>query len=196
MEDNEIRNIDGEIIDFTKDDLMEKLTYESANLIRRIIAYLIDIIIVLVIWYLSTKHLFLEIDHFVESLGVNESDYTNLELLIRFREMVFDLYLKIILFWIFIKTLYFTLMPALIGNGQTIGKLLAGIGVVDLKTLEEISATRLMYREFIVRNLIESLLIIPAIASFILAFYREDSRCLHDLWSGTVVIKLDLYEID
>lgn len=27
--EHEIRNIDGEIIDFTKDDLAEKLTYES-----------------------------------------------------------------------------------------------------------------------------------------------------------------------
>lgn len=198
MKDNkrEIRNIDGEVIDFTKDDLIEKLTYESANLIRRIMSYVVDIMIVIVIWYLSTKHLFVEIDQFVESLGVNEKDYTNIELLINFREMIFQLYVKMILFWIFIKTLYFTLIPAIIGNGQTLGKLVAGIGVVDLKTLEEVSASRLVFREFIARSIFEGVLIIPAIISIFLAFYREDSRSLHDLMAKTVVIKLDLYDID
>lgn len=198
MDDNKkvIRNIDGEIIDFTKDDLLEKLTYESANFIRRMIAYGMDLILVIVIWYLITKSMFVELDQFVEVLGANEADYTNVELFKAFRDLVGQLYVKLFLTWIFTKTVYFTLVPAIIGNGQTLGKLVAGIGVVDMKTLEEVSPSRLMLREFIGRGLVETLLIIPTIISIILAFYREDSRTLHDIMAKTVVIELDLYDID
>lgn len=198
MEDNKkvIRNIDGEIIDFSKDDLVEKLTFESANFIRRLIAFVVDLIPIFVIWYLASKHLFTEIDAFVANLGVNEADFNDLQLFLQFRDMLWQLYLKMFLYWLFIQTLYFSLVPALIGNGQTLGKLISGIGVVHLKTLEEISPTRLIFREFVCRGLVETVLIIPAIVSAFISFFRKDSRSLHDLMAQTVVIKLDLYDID
>ena len=52
---NIVHNIDGEEIDLLKDDLAEKLTYESANFIRRMIAFIIDTLIIIAIWYLSLK---------------------------------------------------------------------------------------------------------------------------------------------
>ncbi|MDD4000568.1 MAG: RDD family protein [Bacilli bacterium] len=196
-EDNfEIRNIDGEVIDFSKDDLLEKLTYESANFIRRLISYVIDLLIMIMIWYLITKGLFQEVDSFVAVLGNNEADFTNTELLKQFQELLGHLFLKIVMIWLFIKTVYFTLIPALIGNGQTIGKLLVGIGVVDHKSLNEISPSRLILREFIGRVLIETLFLIPNIVSVFLSFFRKDSKSIHDLLAKTVVIKLDLYNID
>lgn len=194
--EHEIRNIDGEIIDFTKDDLAEKLTYESANFIRRMIAFLIDLVFIVVIWYLCTKHQFKQVDEFIENLGINEADFTDAEKLKQFADLVGQLYLKLFLTFIFVQTLYFTLIPAIIGNGQSIGKLVAGIGVVDLETLEEISPIRLVFREFIGRGLVETVLIIPLIISFFIAFFRDDSRSLHDLMAKTVVVKLDLYDID
>ncbi|HOE78331.1 MAG TPA: RDD family protein [Bacilli bacterium] len=194
--EHEIRNIDGEIIDFTKDDLAEKLTYESANFIRRMIAFLIDLVFIVVIWYLCTKHQFKQVDEFIENLGLNEADFTDAEKLKQFADLVGQLYLKLFLTFIFVQTLYFTLIPAIIGNGQSIGKLVAGIGVVDLETLEEISPIRLVFREFIGRGLVETVLIIPLIISFFIAFFRDDSRSLHDLMAKTVVVKLDLYDID
>jgi uncharacterized RDD family membrane protein YckC len=198
MEDNKkiLRNIDGEIIDFTKDDLVEKLTFESANFIRRLISFVIDLIPIFVLWYLASKHLFTEVDAFVAALGADEADFTNLQLFLQFRDMLWQLYLKMFMYWIFIQTLYFSLTPAILGNGQTLGKLITGIGVVDLKTLEEISPTRLIFREFVCRGLVETALIIPAIVSVFISFFRKDSRSLHDLMAKTVVIKLDLYEID
>jgi uncharacterized RDD family membrane protein YckC len=195
-EEKVIRNLDGEIIDFTKDDLIEKLTYESANLLRRFLAFLVDVIILIAIWFLSTRHLFREIDAFMETLGLSESDYSSLDLFLQFRDLLWQLYLKIFIYWLFIKTAYFTLIPAIIGNGQTIGKLIAGIGTVDLSTLEEISATRLVFREFVCRGLLETVLLIPYLVSVIMVLFRKDSRCLHDVLAKTVVIKLDLYNIN
>ncbi|MDD4243657.1 MAG: RDD family protein [Bacilli bacterium] len=192
----EIRNIDGEIIDFTKDDLIEKLTFESANFIRRMIAYLIDLVLIIVIWYLCTKRLFREVDEFIASLGLNNGDFTSAEKLKQFADLIGQLYLKLFLTFIFVQTLYFSLTPAIIGNGQSVGKLVTGIGVVDLETLEEISPTRLIFREFLARGIVETALIIPLIVSFFSAFFREDSRSLHDLMTKTVVIKLDLYDVD
>ena len=175
--------------------MAEKLTYESANFIRRMIAFLIDLVFIVVIWYLCTKHQFKQVDEFIENLGLNEADFTDAEKLKQFADLVGQLYLKLFLTFIFVQTLYFTLIPAIIGNGQSIGKLVAGIGVVDLETLEEISPIRLVFREFIGRGLVETVLIIPLIISFFIAFFRDDSRSLHDLYK-TVVVKLDLYDID
>jgi predicted permease len=118
----EIRNIDGEIIDFTKDDLIEKLTFESANFIRRMIAYLIDLVLIIVIWYLCTKRLFREVDDFIASLGLNNGDFTSAEKLKQFADLIGQLYLKLFLTFIFVQTLYFSLTPAIIGNGQSVGE--------------------------------------------------------------------------
>lgn len=196
MKEHEVRNIDGEIIDFTKDDLYEKLTFESANFVRRMIAYLIDFVFIIVIWYLISKSFFKELDEFIKTIGLNEDDFTNAELYRQFRQLIDKLYLNLFLTFIFVKTIYFTLIPAILGQGQTIGKLVAGIGVVDRKTLEEISPTRLIFREFIARGLVETLFILPGVISFFIAFFRKDSRSLHDIMANTVVIKLDLYDVD
>ena len=100
------------------------------------------------------------------------------------------------MFFIFAKLAYYTFVPAIIGDGKTLGKLICGIGVVNVKTLNEITPTRLILREFVGGILVETLLIVPVIVSGIIAMVRDDSRCLHDLIAGTVVIKTDLYNLD
>jgi uncharacterized RDD family membrane protein YckC len=191
-----VMNIDGEEIDMEKDDLYEKLTFESANLIRRLSAYFIDLLGIIVIWYLVTKNMFQALDAFVAQLGINPYDFENLALYETFRDMVWETFLKGILFWLGIKLAYFTLVPSIFGNGQTIGKLLVGIGTVDYKTLNEVSPTRLMLREFVGRILIEHVFIIPYLVSMFMAFFSKDSRSLHDRIAKTIVIKLDLYRLE
>ena len=189
------RDIDGNLIDLEKDDLYEKLTFESANLIRRFSSLLIDTLLIITIWYLLTLPLFKEVDGFIEVLGKNPADFENEALYLTFRDMVWTLFLKSFLYYLGAKLAYNTLVPAIIGNGQTIGKFLTGIGVVDYISLNELSPTRLFLREFVFKILL-NLLIVPYVISVFMAFRNEDSRALHDVLSKSVVIKLDLYNLE
>lgn len=191
-EEKDLQAFEASFGDFAENDSVEAVAFETASPLRRFLAYLVDLLLMIAIWYLATRHLFREIDEFVEKLGLSESDFTNLELFLQFRDMLWQLYLKVFLYWIFIKTAYFMLIPAFIGNGQSVGKLLAGIAAVDRRNLGEMSASRLVLREFIGRGLLETLLILPYLVSLAFVILRKDGRSLHDLVSRTVVIKLDL----
>lgn len=194
-----VRNIDGQEIDFEKDDLLEKQTYESANLIRRLCAYAIDVVLMISIWYIFIEfvfNLFGPIDAFVTSFDPSEQDLEDLVKYTQFVELFWRLIFHLYLTWISANLIYFTVVPAILGDGRTVGKMLAGIGVVHVDTLVETTPTRLMLREFVGRTLLEHVLIIPSIASIILAIVRDDGRTLHDLIAKTVVIKLDLYRLE
>lgn len=191
-----MHNFDGEEVDFSDLNLQEKLTYESANFIRRLIAFFVDSLFVIMIWYLCSITTFKQIDEFVANLGINPDDFTNPEVLKEFARLYHQTIVKLYMFFIFAKLAYYTFVPAIIGDGKTLGKLICGIGVVNVKTLNEVTPTRLILREFVGGILVETLLIVPTIVSGIIALIREDSRCLHDLIGGTVVIKTDLYNVD
>ncbi len=191
-----IYNIDGEEINFDDYNIQEKITYESANFIRRMCAFFLDFLLVICIWYLMSITTFQEIDVYVENLGVNPGDFTNSDVLLEFARLYNQTIVKLFLFFYFAQTLYFTLLPAILGSGKTIGKWIAGIGVVNAKTLNELTPTRLIFREFICRTIIETIPIIPLIVSIIISFVRDDSKSLHDLISGSVVIRTDLYDVE
>lgn len=191
-----MHNIDGEEVDFSNLNIQEKLTYESANFIRRLVAFFFDTLIVVVIWYLCSITTFKQIDEFVANLGINPDDFTNPEVLKEFARLYHQTIVKLYMFFIFAKLAYYTLVPAIIGDGKTLGKLVCGIGVVNVKTLNEVTPTRLILREFVGSILVEAIFIIPLIISGIIAMIREDSRSLHDLIAGTVVIKTDLYNVE
>lgn len=195
MDSNFKKNIDGDLVDFNNDDLVDKLTFESANFIRRMIAYLIDLLLIIVVWYMFTSKFYTEINLFVETLGDEVDDFYNYLLYQEFRDLFWRLLMNLYLVWFAVQTVYFMLVPALLGDGRTVGKMLAGIGTVDAKTLDEASPTKLFIREFVVRGLLEFVLIIPGIVSVFIAFFREDSKSLHDIIAKTVVIKLDLYDL-
>ena len=57
-----MHNFDGEEVDFSDLNLQEKLTYESANFIRRLIAFFVDSLFVIMIWYLCSITTFKQID--------------------------------------------------------------------------------------------------------------------------------------
>lgn len=191
-----MHNIDGEEVDFSNLNIQEKLTYESANFIRRLVAFFFDTLIVVVIWYLCSITTFKQIDEFVANLGINPDDFTNPEVLKEFARLYHQTIVKLYMFFIFSKLAYYTFAPAIIGDGKTLGKLVCGIGVVNVKTLNEVTPTRLILREFVGSILVETVLIVPLIISGVIAMVREDSRSLHDLIAGTVVIKTDLYNVE
>lgn len=191
-----MHNIDGEEVDFSDLNIQEKLTYESANFIRRLVAFFFDTLIVVVIWYLCSITTFKQIDEFVANLGINPDDFTNPEVLKEFARLYHQTIVKLYMFFIFSKLAYYTFVPAIIGDGKTLGKLVCGIGVVNVKTLNEVTPTRLILREFVGSILVETVLIVPLIISGVIAMVREDSRSLHDLIAGTVVIKTDLYNVE
>ena len=94
-----------------------------------------------------------------------------------------------VLKWLFCQTLYFCVLPAVIGNGKTIGKLLLRISLVDASTLEEMSPSRLMLREFVGRTLVETLLIVPGIVSLFMVLISKDGKSLRDRLAGTVSVQ-------
>ncbi|MGI6359578.1 MAG: RDD family protein [Acholeplasmatales bacterium] len=188
MESNKVTSIE-------KEKKYEEITYETASIARRMAAYLIDGLIIIAILYIISIFLFMEIDAFVATLGTNEQDFEDLVKYEKFVRLFYKLILNIFISWILTRLVYFTLIPAIIGNGRTVGKLVTGIGVVDLNTLEEISPSKLMLREAVGRILVETILIIPGIISMIIPFFRDDSRTIRDLIAKTVVIRLDFYNL-
>lgn len=189
-------NIDGQEIDFSDYNIQEKITYESANFIRRLCAFAGDMLIIVCIWYLCSISTFNKLNDFVSQLGIDPGDFTNPEVLLNFARLYHQSIVKLIFMFYFVQTVYFTFVPALIGCGRTVGKLLAGIGVVDARTLNELKPIRLIFREFICRTLLETVLILPLLVSVCISFFRDDSKSLHDILSGSVVIKMDLYNVE
>ncbi len=151
---------------------------------RRLGAYLIDTLFIFLVWYFLTIKDMASFNTIMETLDPQAENAFSL-----FVENLFQLYVKFVFKWIFVSTIIFVFPPAIVGDGKTIGKLLFGISVVDLKTGNEIIPIKLILREFIIRNLLESMLIIPFIVSAAMVIFRKDSRSIHDLVAGTIVIK-------
>ena len=189
-------NIDGQETDFSDYNIQEKITYESANFIRRMCAFGVDFLIIICIWYVCSISTFNKLNDFVSQLGINPSDFTNPQVLLEFARLYHQSIIKLIFIFYFVQPVYFTFVPAIIGCGQTIGKLLAGIGVVDARTLNELKPIQLIFREFVCRTLLETVLIIPLIISICISFFRDDSKSLHDILSKSVVIKMDMYNVE
>ena len=159
-------------------------------------AFGVDFLIIICIWYVCSISTFNKLNDFVSQLGINPSDFTNPQVLLEFARLYHQSIIKLIFIFYFVQTVYFTFVPAIIGCGQTVGKLLAGIGVVDARTLNELKPIKLIFREFVCRTLLETVLIIPLIISIGLSFFRDDSKSLHDILSKSVVIKMDMYNVE
>ena len=158
--------------------------YEIASFQRRLGAFVIDYLIIFLIWYLVTTKDLNKINSLMEYLDPAVSG--SLEI---FVEAIFQLCVAFIFKWIIVSTITYTIFPAIFGNGKSIGKLIFGISVVDDSNFCEISPSKLIFREFVLRNLLETLLIIPTIFSAFLVIFRKDSKSIHDLLAHTIVIK-------
>lgn len=157
--------------------------YETAQTSRRIGAFIIDFFIVFLLWHLFTDYDLKEVNAIIKSLDpVIEGSVDILA------KEVTRLYVIFMLKFIFVQTLYYTLVPAVFGRGKTFGKLIFGISMLDVRTLKEVVPTKLILREFLLRCLFETLLVVPLIVSSVLVLFTKKSLAIHDLWAGTVVI--------
>lgn len=78
-------------------------------------------------------------------------------------------------------------------NGATIGKKILRLKIVNFET-----KTDLTLKQFIIRYFSYFIYFIPIlfIISFLLSYFREDKRTLHDILSSTQVISTDTNYID
>jgi uncharacterized RDD family membrane protein YckC len=106
-----------------------------------------------------------------------------------FVEAIFQMLTAFLLKWLFCQTLYYCVLPAIIGNGKTIGKLILRISLVEVSTLEEMSPSRLMLREFVGRTLLETLFVIPGIISLFMVLFSKDGKSLRDRLANTIIVQ-------
>lgn len=151
---------------------------------KRLPAFLVDFILVFLFWSFMTGKNLKQVDSLMETLDPTVEGALNV-----FAEAIFQMLTAFLLKWLFCQTLYFCVLPAVIGNGKTIGKLLLRISLVDASTLEEMSPSRLMLREFVGRTLLETLFVIPGIISLFMVLFSKDGRSLRDRLANTIIVQ-------
>ena len=151
---------------------------------KRLAAFLVDFILILLLWYLMTMKDLKRVDTLLESL-----DPLTEGALDRLAESIFKMVTAFLLKWLFYQSLYFCILPAVLGNGKTVGKLLFRLSLLDAISLEEMSPSRLVLREFVGRTLVETLLILPGIVSLFMLLLSKDGKSLRDRLAGTVVVQ-------
>ena len=151
---------------------------------RRLAAALMDYLLIFLFWYLMTQGDLARVNTLMETLDPQAQGALDL-----ISQAVFQLVTAFLLKWIFCQTLLFTLLPAMLGKGKTLGKLIMRISLLQRKGLEEMSPSRLMLRELIGRSLLETCLILPGIISLILVIFSRDGLSLRDRLANTVVIR-------
>lgn len=156
-------------------------TYLTAPNSKRIGAIIIDFFIVFFLWYLFTIKDLDKVNQLLKVLDPSVPGAND-----QFAEAIFQMVVAFVLKMIFCQTVYFCLLPAIIGRGKTVGKLLFRLSMVDNVTLKEVSVGKLLLREFVGRTLIENFLIVPAIVSAIMAL--TTTKAIHDRIAGTVVV--------
>lgn len=160
---------------------MEKASYLTAPSSKRIGAIVVDMILVFFIWYLMTIPDLSRVDGLLETLDPDSAGAADI-----FAEAIFKMVTAFVLKFLLSNALYFCLLPAIIGRGKTLGKLLFRLSMVSRITLKEISPSRLVLREVVIRTLFETLLVVPFIISMIMALKCKDA--LHDIWAKTAVV--------
>ena len=151
---------------------------------KRLAAFLVDFILILLLWYLMTMKDLKRVDTLLESL-----DPLTEGALDRLAESIFKMVTAFLLKWLFYQSLYFCILPAVLGNGKTVGKLLFRLSLLDVVSLEEMSPSRLVLREFVGRTLLETLLVLPGIVSLFMLLLSKDGKSLRDRLAGTVVVQ-------
>ena len=167
------------------------MTRTCAPRTQRFGAWLIDSALVFLLWYLCTGSDLETVNVLMQTL-----DPTQPGALDQFAQAIFKMLTAFGLKAAFCQTAYYCLVPALLGRGRTIGKLLLRLRVVDAAVPGEVSPSRLVLREFVGRTLLESLLVLPGLASAVLALFSSEGRTLHDRLSRTIVVQSPGWEDD
>ena len=151
---------------------------------KRISAFLVDFILVFLLWCFMTNTDLKQVDTLMESLDPTIEGSLDV-----FIKALFQMLTAFLLKWLFCQTLYYCVLPALIGNGKTIGKLILRISLVEVATLEEMSPSRLMLREFVGRTLLETLFVIPGIISLFMVLFSKGGKSLRDRLANTIIVQ-------
>ncbi|MGI6700248.1 MAG: RDD family protein [Christensenellales bacterium] len=151
---------------------------------KRLAAFMMDFILVFMIWYFMTMRDLKRVNTLMETLDPAVDGALDI-----FIETLFRMLTAFLLKWLFCQTLYFCLLPAILGNGKTLGKLILRISLLDANKLEEMSPSRLMLREFVCRTLLETLLIVPGIISLLMVACSKDGKSLRDRLANTIVVQ-------
>ena len=151
---------------------------------KRLAAFLADFILVFLLWYWMTARDLETVYDLMQTL-----DPVTEGALDAFVQAVFQMATAFVLKWLFCQTLYFCLIPAILGQGKTVGKLMLRISLVDAGTLEEMSPSRLVLREFVGRTLVETLLVIPGIVSLMMILFSKNGVSLRDRMAHTIAVQ-------
>ena len=151
---------------------------------KRLAAFLLDFVLVFMLWYFMTKGNLKQVDTLMETLDPAVDGALDV-----FVQAQFQMLTAFLLKWLFCQTLYFCILPAILGNGKTLGKLLLRISLLDAGTLDEMSPSRLMLRELVGRTLLETVLIIPGIVSLFMVLFSKNGKSLRDRLANTISVQ-------
>lgn len=151
---------------------------------KRLAAFLLDFVLVFMLWYFMTKGNLKQVDTLMETLDPAVEGALDV-----FVQALFQMLTAFLLKWLFCQTLYFCILPAILGNGKTLGKLLLRISLLDAGTLDEMSPSRLMLRELVGRTLLETVLIIPGIVSLFMVLFSKNGKSLRDRLANTITVQ-------
>lgn len=161
---------------------MEEVTF--APKIKRFGAYIIDFFILFVFWYLLTKKDLEKVNVLLETLDPDAVGAADI-----FAEAIIKLYVSFIFKLMFVEVLYYCLVPAVLGKGRTVGKLIFKINLVSRDTGEELSVSRLFLRELLGRAIIETLFVIPLFVSMFMLLFTEDGKTIRDLLGRSITVE-------
>lgn len=151
---------------------------------KRLAAFLLDFVLVFMLWYFMTEGNLKQVDTLMETLDPAVEGALDV-----FVQALFQMLTAFLLKWLFCQTLYFCILPAILGNGKTLGKLLLRISLLDAGTLDEMSPSRLMLREFVGRTLLETLLVVPGIISLFMVLFSKNGKSLRDRLANTITVQ-------
>lgn len=161
---------------------MEEVTF--APKIKRFGAYIIDFFILFVFWYLLTKKDLEKVNVLLETLDPDAVGAADI-----FAEAIIKLYVSFIFKLMFVEVLYYCLVPAVLGKGRTVGKLIFKTNLVSRDTGEELSVPRLFLRELLGRAIIETLFVIPLFVSMFMLLFTEDGKTIRDLLGRSITVE-------
>ena len=161
---------------------MDEVTF--APKIKRFGAYIIDFFILFVFWYLLTKKDLEKVNVLLETLDPDAVGAADI-----FAEAIIKLYVSFIFKLMFVEVLYYCLVPAVLGKGRTVGKLIFKINLVSRDTGEELSVPRLFLRELLGRAIIETLFVIPLFVSMFMLLFTEDGKTIRDLLGRSITVE-------
>lgn len=157
---------------------------------KRLAAFLLDFVLVFMLWYFMTKGNLKQVDTLMETLDPAVDGALDV-----FVQALFRMLTAFLLKWLFCQTLYFCILPAILGNGKTLGKLLLRISLLDAGILDEMSPSRLMLRELVGRTLLETVLIIPGIVSLFMVLFSKNGKSLRDRLANTITVQDTSYVV-